>query len=61
MKRIWLENGDYIDIESLGRDHGIRIRLADKMGYAKGYKYFTDAELLKIFGYSEEKEGGEKA
>lgn len=56
MKRIDLENGDFIEIESLGKDHGIRIGLYDKAGYGKDYKYFTDAEILKMFGYSKEKE-----
>jgi len=56
MKRIDLENGDFIEIESLGKDHGIRVGLFDKLGYGKGYIYYTDAEVLKMFGYIKEKE-----
>lgn len=51
MKRIELKNGDFVEIESLGRAHGIRIGLYDKMGYAKELKYYTDDEVLKMLGF----------
>lgn len=56
MKRIELKNGDFVEIESLGRAHGIRIGLYDKMGYAKELKYYTDDEVLKMLGFFEPKE-----
>ena len=56
MKRIDLENGDFIEIKSLGKNHGIRVGLFDKMGYAKDYKFYTDEEVLKMFGFNGEKE-----
>lgn len=52
MKRIELKNGDFIEIESLKGKHGIRVGLYDKMGYAKENKYYTDDEVLKMFGYN---------
>lgn len=52
MKRIEMKNGDFIEIESLKGEHGIRVSLYDKMGYAKENKYYTDDEVLKMFGYN---------
>lgn len=52
MKRIELENGDYLEIKLLENGHGIRVSLCGAMGYLKENNYYTDDELLRMFGYS---------
>ena len=49
MKRIDLNSGDFVEIESLGKNHGVRVFLRDKMGYVKKCEYFTDEQILKMF------------